>query len=134
MADDDGFIALVGPIYHRPFDGGPVAWFRFIPAGKHRNRNDVVHGGMLMTFCDRALGYAARRGDMARRQATAQLDVHFIRPVPLGGPVDMEARVIREAGGLAFVDGTMTVAGEAVVTARGVWKVSRPRGSGAEGG
>lgn len=123
MGDDSGFIALVGPLYHRPFDGGPVSWFRFWPEDKHRNRNDVVHGGMLLTFADRALGWAGRRGDMSRRQATVQLDLHFIQPVRIGGPVDMEARLIRETRSLVFVEGTMTSGGEVAVTAKGVWKI-----------
>lgn len=123
MGDEDGFIALVGPLFHRPFDGGPVSWFRFLPDDRHRNRNDVVHGGMLLTFADRSLGWASRRGKMERRQATVQLDVHFIRPVMVGPPVDLEARLIRETRSLLFVEGTLTSGGEVVATAKGVWKI-----------
>lgn len=122
---DDGFIGLVGPFFHKPFDGGPVSWFRFRAEDKHRNRGGVVQGGMLMTFADRALGTGARRGDMKRRQATVQLDVHFVRPVQIGEDVQFEAQIIRETRSLIFVSGTMTVGGEVVMTAQGVWKVSR---------
>lgn len=122
---DDGFIGLVGPFWHRPFDGGSVSWFRFRAADKHRNRAGVVQGGMLMTFADRALGTAARRGDMQRRQATVQLDVHFVRPVRIGDEVEMEARIVHETRSLIFVNGSMTVGGQVVMTAQGVWKLSR---------
>jgi acyl-coenzyme A thioesterase PaaI-like protein len=121
--DDSGFIGLVGPIYHRPFDGTEVSKFRFFPEDKHRNRNDVVHGGMLMTFADRALGFTVRRGDMTRRQATVQLDVHFVRSVKIGDIVDFEGRVVDETRTFVFVDGAMTVGGKTVLTARGVWRV-----------
>ena len=121
--DDDGFIGLVGPIYHLPFDGSEISMFRFYPEAKHRNRIDVVHGGMLMTLADRALGFTARRGDMARKQATVQLDVHFVRSVKIGETVDFVGRVIRETRTFVFVDGVMTVGGETVLTARGLWKV-----------
>lgn len=121
--EETGFIGLVGPLYHLPFDGGDVSWFRFFPEDKHRNRNEVVHGGMLMTFADRALGFSARRGDMSRRQATVQLDVHFIRPVNIGDTVDFEGRVIRETRMFVFADGTMTVGDEIVATARGIWRI-----------
>ncbi|MEK1930422.1 MAG: PaaI family thioesterase, partial [Pararhizobium sp.] len=106
--DDSGFIGLVGPIYHRPFDGSEVSKFRFFPEDKHRNSADVVHGGMLMTFADRALGFTARRGDMTRKQATVQLDTHFVKSVKIGDIVDFEGRVISETRTFVFVDGTMT--------------------------
>jgi len=121
--EDEGFIALVGPLYHRPFDGSEVSYFRFFPQDKHRNRNDVVHGGMLMTFADRALGFTARRGDMARRQATVQLDTHFIRSVKIGTIVDFEGRVINETRNFVFLDGTMTAEGKVLLTARGIWRI-----------
>ncbi|NTJ11511.1 PaaI family thioesterase [Rhizobium lusitanum] len=121
--DDDGFIGLVGPIYHWPFDGGETSRFRFFPESKHRNRMDVVHGGMLMTFADRSLGFTARRGNLQRRQATVQLDVHFVKSVAVGQVVDFEGRIVSETRTLVFVDGTMTVGGNTVLTARGVWRV-----------
>lgn len=124
---DDGFIGLVGPIYHRPFDGGPVSHFRFFAGEKHRNRNDVVQGGMLMTFADRALGFTARRGDMERRQATVQLDSHFIGPVRIGDTVDFTGRILRETGSMVFVQGEMRVGDEVVFSAQGVWKILRAK-------
>lgn len=121
--EDEGFIGLVGPLYHRPFDGGPVSRFRFFPEARHRNRNEVVHGGMLMTFADRALGYTVRSGDLARRQVTVQLDFHFVRSAAIGEAVDFEGRVIRETRNFVFVDGTMSAGGQTVLTARGIWKI-----------
>lgn len=132
VMQDDGFIGLVGPFYHRPFDGGPVSWFRFQAGDKHRNRNDVVHGGMLLTFADRSMGFTARRGDMTRRQATIQLDSHFLRPVFIGDMVDFEGRITRETRSVVFIEGVMSVAGEPVLTAKGIWKITRPGVSPAE--
>jgi acyl-coenzyme A thioesterase PaaI-like protein len=120
--DEPGFIGLVGPLYHRPFDGGDTAWFRFIAEDKHRNRNNVVHGGMLTTFADRALGFTVRRGDLTRRQATIQLDTHFIKAVQIGDTVDFEGHIIRETRTFVFADGNMTVNGDIVATARGIWR------------
>jgi uncharacterized protein (TIGR00369 family) len=119
--EDDGFIGLVGPIFHKPFEGG-IGRFRFLGEAKHRNRNGVIHGGMLMTFADRALGMTARQGQ-SRAQATVQLDVHFIRPAMISKPVDIECRVLRQTHSLIFMDGVITCDGELVATARGVWKL-----------
>ena len=54
LEPDDGFIGHVGGLWRRNVAGvGQVA---FIAQEIHANRNGVVHGGMLMTFVDRALG------------------------------------------------------------------------------
>lgn len=126
--EDEGFIELVGPLYHSPSDGGNVSRFRFLASDKHRNRNDVVQGGMLMTFADRALGFTARRGDMQRRQATVQLNMQFVQAVQVGETVDFEGRLIRETGSFAFVDGVMSVGDRTVATASGIWRIWRNAG------
>ena len=119
---DSGFIGLVGPIYHLPLEN-QAGWFRFVPEQKHRIENDVVDAGMLMTFADRSLGTIARQADMSRRQATVQLDVHFIRPARIGEAIEMQCRVVRETRSLVFVDGVMSVRGDVIATAKGVWKI-----------
>ncbi|WP_457092295.1 PaaI family thioesterase [Microvirga sp. P5_D2] len=118
--EDDGFVGFVGPIFHKPFDKG-IGRFRFIGEAKHKNRNGFIHGGMLMTFADRALGMTARQG-LSRSQATVQLDVHFVRPAMISKPIDMECRILRQTASLIFMDGTITSDSEVVATARGVWK------------
>jgi acyl-coenzyme A thioesterase PaaI-like protein len=129
-----GFIGLVGPLLMGPVSGG-TGRFRFEATDKHRNRNDVVHGGMLMTFADRSMGYTARQGDMSRRQATVQFDMHFIRPARIGTVIEMDCRIIRQTRSLVFVEGTMTSCGEIVATARGIWKITgRPAPSDSEVG
>lgn len=123
--EDDGFCGLVGPIFHLPFEGGKGR-FRFTALPKHKNRAGFVHGGMLMTFADRGLGMTARHQDPDRRQATVQLDVHFIRPVSMSETVEMECRVMRQSRSLVFMDGDMFVGTDIVATARGVWKIIEP--------
>ena len=120
--EDEGFIELVGPIYHLPFKDG-VGRFRFVPEPKHRNGQELVNGGMLMTFADRSLGTTARQVDMRRRQATVQLDVHFIRFPRIGESIEMECRIVRETRSIVFLDGVMSVRGDVVATAKGVWKI-----------
>lgn len=121
--EDEGFIGLVGPIEHLPFGDDRIGRFRFCAQDKHRNRNDFVQGGMLMTFADRGMGFTARQNDVNRRQATVQLDVHFIRAVRIGSVVNLEARIVRETRSMVFIDGELTVDGQTVATARGVWKI-----------
>lgn len=122
MMDDDGFICLVGPIEacnQNPFR------YRFHAERKHKNRADAVHGGMLMTFADRTMGTAARSHDPDRRQATVQLDMQFMRPVRVGEVVEIRCEVLKETRSLVFLEGKLTVEGEIVASARGVWKIIR---------
>src|SRR5206468_1694669 len=55
--DDPGFIGLVGPIVRRA--RGDDDEYGFVAEPKHANLSEVVQGGMLMTFADRALGRTA---------------------------------------------------------------------------
>lgn len=123
--EDDGFIALVGPLYAGPVSA-ETGHFRFLAQDKHRNLRGVVQGGMLMTFADRAMGITARQGDRRVRSATVQLDVHFVDAVRIGDLVEIECRVLRRTRSLIFMDGAMTVGGRLVATARGTWKLLRP--------
>jgi uncharacterized protein (TIGR00369 family) len=121
----DGFIGLVGPFFAGPSDAN-TARFRFRAEPKHKNRRGVVQGGMIMTFADRALGTAARRNDPTVRQATVQLDVHFIDAVEIGETVEIACTILRRTRTLIFMDGIMTVGERMVATARGTWKLLRP--------
>ncbi|UHS58627.1 PaaI family thioesterase [Agrobacterium vaccinii] len=118
--EDDGFINLVGPIEacnENPFR------YRFHAERKHKNRAGFVQGGMLMTFADRAMGTAARSHAPDRRQSTVQFDMQFMRAVRLGEVVEIRCEVLKETRTLIFLDGKLTVAGEIVAAARGVWKI-----------
>src|SRR5205085_12650108 len=46
-----GFIALVGPLWHRVVDG--LHEYALLTEDKHHNRRGVVQGGGLMTFAAR---------------------------------------------------------------------------------
>jgi acyl-coenzyme A thioesterase PaaI-like protein len=124
--EDEGFIELVGPIHYLPFKDG-VGRFRFVPEPRHRHGEIYVSAGMLMTFADRSLGTTARQANMRRRQATVQLDVHFIQLPRIGDPIEMECRIVRETRSLAFLAGVMSVRGDVVATAKGVWKIFTDR-------
>jgi len=51
-----GFGELVGPIWRNG-----DARFGFLVEGKHLNFADIVHGGMLATLADQAMGMTALR-------------------------------------------------------------------------
>jgi|SRR5579871_879528 len=118
--DDQGFVGLVGPVWKRR--SGETDRYAFLADPKHHNRRGVVHGGMLMTFADRALGRACRYANAHKPQATVQLDVHFIDAVKIGEFVEARCRVVRRTRVLMFASAELAVGTRVVATAKGVWK------------
>jgi uncharacterized protein (TIGR00369 family) len=118
--DDEGFVALVGPMWKRR--SGETDHYGFVAGPKHHNRRGVVHGGMLMTFADRALGRTCRYANAHKPQATVQLDVHFIDAVKIGEFVEARCRVVRRTHTLIFARAELAVGTRVVATANGVWK------------
>src|SRR5579875_1630401 len=77
---DEGFIAHVGPEHRRDSD---VA-YAFRAEQKHANLIGVVHGGMLMSFADRALGETAMAAADGASCVTIQLDMKFLEAGRMG--------------------------------------------------
>jgi uncharacterized protein (TIGR00369 family) len=117
---DDGFIGLVGPFWSRP--DGDAFRYAFRAEPKHHNRRGVVQGGMLMTFADRAMGMTCWHANGRQRQATIQLDMHFIDAVQIGEFVEAHCRVVRRTRSVVFMSGELMVGDRVVATANGVWK------------
>jgi acyl-coenzyme A thioesterase 13 len=72
----DPFKELVGPLYERDDDKGLVIGFQV--EEKHKNSRGIVHGGMICTLADFAMGYAASRvGDPPRKLVTTTISLDF---------------------------------------------------------
>ncbi len=127
---DDSFIRLVGPLWTRVVaDPGRDGERRygFLAEARHLNRGGVVHGGMLMTFADQALGLAAWAANGDRPQVTIQLDTHFVSSAQEGEFVEARGRVVRHARSIMFLAGELFVGDRIVATAAGVWKLREAR-------
>ena len=90
---------------------------------RHLNMGGVVHGGMLMSFADDALGMTVWQAVGRRPCTTVQLNTQFVSPVRLGELVEVRAEVLRATRTVVFVRGVVEVAGRTVVHADGVWKI-----------
>ena len=119
---DDGFVGHVGGLWRRTVEGQPR--FAFIARDFHANRNGVVHGGMLMTVMDRALGQTARFTMAAARGATVSLTHQFLAPVHIGDLVEVTPVVTRTTARMVFMTGTAFVGDAPVLSGQGVWRVS----------
>jgi len=95
---------------------------------EHRNLQGLVHGGVLATLVDIAMGLAVRSAvGTKRRHVTIDLSIHYLRPTR---PGRMEAigTTTRVGSQIAFAEGTVVdAAGRAVVRASGTYSVTADR-------
>ena len=117
----EDYPALVGPFLARREGGG---WrYGFVAEQRHLNKGGVVHGGMLVSFADDALGATVWEAVGRQPVTTVQLNTQFIAPVRLGEFVEMRAEVLRRTRTVVFIRGVLGVGGRTVVHADGVWKI-----------
>jgi uncharacterized protein (TIGR00369 family) len=119
--DDEGFMATVGPIYHRE------GVYGFRAEQKHANLVGVVHGGMLMSFADRAMGVAAMGAADGANCVTIQLEMKFLEGGKLGDWLTSHSFVMKRTGSLVFLRGEVRDGERLVATADGVWKILKRR-------
>jgi uncharacterized protein (TIGR00369 family) len=120
------FATHAGPFY-APADGDDTTC-GFLAEAKHGNKRGVVHGGMLATAFDVALGNACWRAAEQRPCATVQLNVHYVGAVQLGEFAAVQAEVMKVTRSVVFIRGTMKVGDRLVASADGVWKILAWRG------
>ena len=125
IMDDDGFIHLVGPVWHRIV--GTDHEFAIVGQDKHRNRRGVVQGGVLMTLADRSCGMTARAVSGADALATVQMDTFFVDAARIGELMISRPKAVRSTRSLIFMSTEVCVGDRVVATAHGVFKTVRDR-------
>jgi uncharacterized protein (TIGR00369 family) len=117
----DPFEVHVGPAWQHGEPGSRR--FAFRVDERHVNRRGVVHGGMLLTFADMALGAAA--WDLTDRApcVTLGMQTQFLKPAHIGDIVEVQPQLLRRTRAMLFIRGDFLVESEAVFTATSVWKL-----------
>jgi uncharacterized protein (TIGR00369 family) len=116
-----GFSGLTGPLWSRPEGDG---WaFGILAEARHANGHGIVHGGMLVTLLDNALGLTVWHAAGLRPAVTMQLNTHFLASARPGEFLEARGEVMRLANSVVFVRGVITVGDRRVAAADGVWKV-----------
>jgi uncharacterized protein (TIGR00369 family) len=83
-------------------DGGGVR-AEFTPTTTHQGYVRITHGGIVSTLLDEAMSWAVI--DSGRLAVTARMEVQFRRPVPVGMPLVVSGRVVRDRGRLVEAAG-----------------------------
>lgn len=121
-----GFSGLVGDLWAR--GSGAELDIGFLAGPQHSNGHmGTVHGGMLLTFADIALGYAVARILGGAHCVTAQLQMHFVSAARVGDFVSCRPEIIRHSAQLVFTRGLIMAGERTAASADGIWKILAPR-------
>ena len=100
---------------HGPFGfvlraaGAGTATWEYTVEPAHFNPNGVLHGGVLMSLLDTAMGHAVSEAiaEQGRFNAAAQFNIHFLEPIR-AGVIRAQATVIKVGKRTAVVEGKAT--------------------------
>jgi acyl-coenzyme A thioesterase PaaI-like protein len=117
----DPFEIHCGPVYESGAAGAKR--FGLLVDARHVNMNGIVHGGMLMTFADAALGQAAWDATDHADIVTLTMQSQFLGHAREGDFIEFAPVLAKRTRTLLFFNGTFTVAGTPVFSVASVWKV-----------
>ena len=120
------FHAALGVVV-REAEAGAVE-LSFVVHEGHVNLQGLVHGGLLATFADTAMGLAVRTAVApGRRHVTIHLGVQYVRPAS-PGPITARGRVIRVGSQIAHAEADVVAeAGDMLARATGTYSVAIQR-------
>ncbi|WP_232661999.1 PaaI family thioesterase [Pseudonocardia sp. TRM90224] len=118
-----GFLDLIGPLYVDDADPrSPVYGLRI--GEKHTNSRGGVHGGVLTTLADVALGYGALAAHgKALSLLTASLTVDYTGSAAVGDWIEARTTLKRMGSRLAFAGCEITNDTRPVASCSGVFSV-----------
>lgn len=90
----------------------------------HLNLQGLIHGGVLATLADTAMGLAVRSAmQPGRRHVTVELGVHYLRPAK-PGPLEAVGRAVRVGTQVAYAEADVLDGdGRLLVRANGTYSV-----------
>lgn len=121
MLPNDGFMAINGPYYLRRIPDIGYE-YGFQSDARHKNPNNVLHGGAVIGFLDTIMGHFAA-ASAKRPTATIGFDCRFLASTQPGAWIEGRTIMRRMTRTLAFVDGEAIADGKLLVTASGIFKV-----------
>lgn len=99
--------------------GDGVAKAVFAHDRRLERRGGIIHGGVIMTALDTAMGFAATAAT-GKNNVTLELKVNFLEPLD-GGVYEIYARVLRRGRHTVVVDGELYKEGALAAKALGTY-------------
>lgn len=124
------FNATAGPFWRRLSVEGLSAEgleIGLLTGEQHSNGNiGTVHGGVLMTFADTALGCKVAEVLGNAFCTTLQLSFNFTATAKLGSFLTCRPELVRRTSQIVFVRGLVMAGERTIGAADGIWKVLEP--------
>ena len=118
------FLDRVGPLYSKGKGAGMVVGLRALE--HHMNARALVHGGVLMTLADIALGYAmATTTEPPISALTSNLSADFAGSAKLGDWIEARVDIQKIGRTLAFANAYLHIDDARIARESGVFAVSR---------
>jgi uncharacterized protein (TIGR00369 family) len=118
------------PLYSKRTDKAVVLGLRL--AKPHTNAHGIVHGGLIATLADNAMGYSCSQAlDWGPWLATISLAVDFIGTAEIGQWLTVESEVIK-TGGTVFAQSLVKANDVVIARANGTFRVVRQVPQGAQ--
>jgi uncharacterized protein (TIGR00369 family) len=116
-------LELIGPLYCRGEGVNLVIGLRV--EAKHGNARGTVHGGILATLADIALGYTmAFSSAPPANLVTANLTLDFAGTAKIGDWLEAHVDVQKQGSRLSFANCYITMSGQRIVRASAVFLVA----------
>lgn len=119
------FLDRVGPLYQRSTADQPlVVGLRVLP--DHVNGRGLVHGGLLSTLADVAIGYAtAFSQDPPVPLVTVNLSLDYCGAASLGEWIEVVPSIHKVGRSMAFASALFSAEGRPLARASAVFQVAR---------
>jgi len=111
------------PLYSRTRSGAVDLLFEVRQA--HCNSRGFLHGGVLASLCDNAMGLslAMSLADKSPHVVTINLAIDYLDGAKLGDMVLIESRIVRSGGSIGFCDALVKIDGAAIARANATFRI-----------
>jgi uncharacterized protein (TIGR00369 family) len=116
------FTESMGPLYSKKTDKAVVIGVRLTKA--HTNGRGYVHGGLIATLADNAMGYScAQAMGWKNSLVTVSLAVDYVGAAELGQWLAVESDVIKTGSTICFVQSLIKANDAVIARANGTFRV-----------
>ena len=118
------FLELIGPVYNKKSADGSNLLIGLRATEKHCNARGIVHGGVLSSLADIALGYnSAFQGEHPVPMVTASLTIDYAGAAKMGDWIVITTDVQKVGRSMAFANCYFSIENKRIARASAVFKV-----------
>jgi uncharacterized protein (TIGR00369 family) len=100
------------------------AWLTVVIPAEYQGWAGIAHGGIVGALLDEVSAYAGMA--VSKQIVTAELNIRYLRPVPIGQEVTIEAQIREQVRRSVTVEAAMTCRGEVLARSVGRMVILKP--------